>query len=127
MADGSVPIVLSPEPFARTTTYVEAPAGCTVRTMLTSAVARGHLKLDDLARTNVYVDGVRLDREDALTMVLREGQVINVVLEPLGGGSGRLQSPSSQARYSASSGSHSSWPGWVGSGISTASERCGAR
>jgi len=88
MADGSVPIVLSPEPFARTTTYVEAPAGCTVRTMLTSAVARGHLKLDDLARTNVYVDGVRLNREDALTMVLREGQVINVVVEPLGGGSG---------------------------------------
>lgn len=88
MADGSVPIVLSPEPFARTTTYVEAPAGCTVRTMLTSAVARGHLELDDLARTNVYVDGVRLNREDALTMVLREGQVINVVVEPLGGGSG---------------------------------------
>ncbi|WP_292045868.1 MULTISPECIES: hypothetical protein [unclassified Brevundimonas] len=88
MADGSVPIVLSPEPFARTTTYVEAPAGCTVRTMLASAVSRGHLKLDDLARTNVYVDGVRLDREDALTMVLHEGQVINVVVEPLGGGSG---------------------------------------
>ncbi|PZU71647.1 MAG: hypothetical protein DI531_15395 [Brevundimonas sp.] len=80
--------MLSPEPFARTTTYVEAPAGCTVRTMLTSAIARGHLKLDDLARTNVYVDGVRLDRDDALTMVLREGQVINVVVEPLGGGSG---------------------------------------
>lgn len=84
----AVPVVLSPEPFARTTTYVEAPAGCTVRTMLTSAIARGHLKLDDLARTNVYVDGVRLDRDDALTMVLREGQVINVVVEPLGGGSG---------------------------------------
>ena len=88
MADGCVPVVLSPEPFARTTTYVEAPAGCTVRTMLTSAVARGHLKLDDLARTNIYVDGVRLDRDNALTMVLREGQVINVVVEPLGGGGG---------------------------------------
>ena len=89
MADGSVPIVLSPEPFARTTTYVEAPEGCTVRTMLASAVGRGHLTLDDLARTNVYVDGVRLDRDQALTMVLREGQVVNVVVEPLGGGGGK--------------------------------------
>lgn len=88
MADGSVPIVLSPEPFARTTTYVEAPAGCTVRTMLTSAVANGHLTLDDLARTNVYVDGARLDRDEALSMLLAEGQVVNVVVEPLGGGGG---------------------------------------
>ncbi|ASE39144.1 TipJ family phage tail tip protein [Brevundimonas vesicularis] len=88
MADGSVPIVLSPEPFARTTTYVEAPAGCTVRTMLTSAVANGHLNLDDLPRTNVYVDGERVDRDEALSLVLSEGQIVNVVVEPLGGGGG---------------------------------------
>ncbi|TAJ54064.1 MAG: hypothetical protein EPO54_01380 [Brevundimonas sp.] len=88
MADGGVPIVLSPEPFARTTTYVEAPAGCTVRTMLASAATHGHLQLDDLARTNVYIDGVRLDRDAALDAVLTEGQVVNVVVEPLGGGGG---------------------------------------
>ena len=88
MADGSVPIVLSPEPFARTTTYVEAPAGCTVRTMLASAITHGHLKLDDLPRTNVYVDGERLDREEALSLTLSEGQIVNVVVEPLGGGGG---------------------------------------
>ncbi|WP_426029306.1 TipJ family phage tail tip protein [Brevundimonas sp. TWP2-2] len=89
MADGSVPIVLSPEPFARTTVYVEAPAGCTVRTMLASAITHGHLQLDDLPRTNVYVDGERLDREEALSLVLAEGQVVNVVVEPLGGGGGK--------------------------------------
>lgn len=89
MADGAVPIVLSPEPFARTTTYVEAPAGCTVRTMLASAVSHGHLQLDDLARTNVYIDGARLDRDAALDAVLTEGQVVNVVVEPLGGGGGK--------------------------------------
>lgn len=88
MADGGVPIVLSPEPFARTTTYVESPAGCTVRTMLASAVSNGHLKLDDLPRTNVYVDGARVDREEALSLVLVEGQIVNVVVEPLGGGGG---------------------------------------
>jgi hypothetical protein len=88
MADGSVPIVLSPEPFARTTTYVEAPAGCTVRTMLASAITHGHLKLDDLPRTNVYVDGQRIDREETLSLVLAEGQIVNVVVEPLGGGGG---------------------------------------
>lgn len=88
MADGSVPIVLSPEPFARTTTYVEAPAGCTVRTMLASAVTHGHLQLDDLPRTNIYVDGERVDREDALSLILAEGQIVNVVVEPLGGGGG---------------------------------------
>lgn len=88
MADGGVPIVLSPEPFARTTTYVESPAGCTVRTMLASAVSNGHLKLDDLPRTNVYVDGARIDRDEALSLVLVEGQIVNVVVEPLGGGGG---------------------------------------
>lgn len=91
MADGSVPIVLSPEPFARTTTYVEAPAGCTVRTMLASAITHGHLQLDDLPRTNVYVDGVRLDREEALSLILAEGQIVNVVVEPLGGGGGKKE------------------------------------
>lgn len=88
MADGGVPIVLSPEPFARTTTYVESPAGCTVRTMLASAVSNGHLKLDDLPRTNVYVDGARIDRDEALSLILVEGQIVNVVVEPLGGGGG---------------------------------------
>ena len=88
MADGGVPIVLSPEPFARTTTYVEAPEGGTVRAMLASAISHGHLKLDDLPRTNVYVDGVRIDRDEALALVLVEGQIVNVVVEPLGGGGG---------------------------------------
>lgn len=88
MADGGVPIVLSPEPFARTTTYVEAPEGCTVRAMLASAISHGHLKLDDLPRTNVYVDGTRIDRDEALALVLVEGQIVNVVVEPLGGGGG---------------------------------------
>ena len=88
MADGSVPIVLSPEPFARSTTYAEAPAGCTVRSAIADAVRAGSLSLDDLKRTSVYVDGERLDRDKALDHVLAEGQIVNVVVEPLGGGGG---------------------------------------
>ena len=88
MADGSVPIVLSPEPFARSATYAEAPAGCTVRTAITEAVRAGSLSLDDLKRTSVYIDGERLDRDKALDRVLAEGQIVNVVVEPLGGGGG---------------------------------------
>lgn len=84
-----VPVVLSPEPFARGVRMVEAPAGVTVLQVLKAAVEAGDLDPADLGRTEVYIDGERLPRESALEVRLAEGQVVNVVVEPLGGGGGR--------------------------------------
>lgn len=86
MADGSVPLVLSPEPFSRAVAYLEQPAGRTLRAALVEAVRQGSISADDLSRTVVYVDGVRLERDQTLDHVLREGEVVNIVVEPLGGG-----------------------------------------
>lgn len=86
MADGSVPLVLSPEPFSREVAYLEQPAGRTIKAALLDAVKSGAIDADDLSRTVVYVDGHRLERDHTLDRVLVEGQIINVVVEPLGGG-----------------------------------------
>lgn len=91
MADGSVPIVLSPEPFSRAVAYLEQPAGRTLKGALVEAVRAGSISADDLSRTVVYVDGVRLGRDETLDHVLQEGQVVNIVVEPLGGGGGRKE------------------------------------
>jgi len=86
MADGSVPLVLSPEPFSREVAYLEQPAGRTIKAALLDAVKSGAIDADDLSRTVVYVDGQRLERDQTLDRVLVEGQIINVVVEPMGGG-----------------------------------------
>lgn len=86
MADGCVPIVLSPEPFSREVAYLEQPAGRTLRAALLDAVKSGSLSADDLSRTVVYIDGRRLERDETLDHVLTEGEIVNIVVEPLGGG-----------------------------------------
>ncbi|WP_332657374.1 hypothetical protein [Brevundimonas sp.] len=86
MADGSVPLVLSPEPFSREVAYLEQPAGRTLRGALLDAVKSGAISADDLSRTVVYIDGQRLERDQTLDHVLAEGEVVNIVVEPLGGG-----------------------------------------
>lgn len=88
MADGSISVALSPVPFSRDVQSAEARAGETIKATLTHAVNRGALALHDLPRVNVYVDGARLDRATALDHVLAEGQIVNIVVEPLGGGGG---------------------------------------
>ena len=89
MADGSVPLVLSPEPFSREVAYLEQPAGRTLRAALLDAVKSGAIAADDLSRTVVYIDGQRLERDQTLDHVLVEGEIVNVVVEPLGGGGGK--------------------------------------
>lgn len=88
MADGSLPIVVTPEPFGRDAFDLTVVEGLTVRAMLVEAVRAG-LPIEALNRTEIYVDGARLDREAALDHVLTAEQVVNVVVEPMGGGGGR--------------------------------------
>ncbi|WP_312219037.1 hypothetical protein, partial [Brevundimonas sp.] len=88
MADGSLPIVVTPEPFGRDAFDLTVVEGLTVRAMLVEAVKAG-LPIEALNRTEIYVDGARLDRETALDHVLTADQVVNVVVEPMGGGGGR--------------------------------------
>lgn len=88
MADGSLPIVVTPEAFGRDAFDLTVVEGLTVRTMLVEAVRSG-LPIEALNRTEIYVDGARLDRETALDHVLSADQVVNVVVEPMGGGGGR--------------------------------------
>ncbi|WP_338577210.1 hypothetical protein V8J38_16345 [Brevundimonas olei] len=88
MADGSLPIVVTPEAFGRDAFDLTVVEGLTVRAMLVEAVRSG-LPIEALNRTEIYVDGARLDRETALDHVLAADQVVNVVVEPMGGGGGR--------------------------------------
>ncbi|WP_433934405.1 TipJ family phage tail tip protein [Brevundimonas diminuta] len=87
MADGSLPIVVTPEAFGRAAFDLTVVEGLTVRAMLVEAVKAG-LPVEALNRTEIYVDGARLDRETALDHVLAADQVVNVVVEPMGGGGG---------------------------------------
>ena len=84
----AVPVVLSPEPFSRSVEYMEALAGQTVRAMLLEAVSAEKIALEALARAVLYVDGVAIPRDEALDRVLSDGETINIVVEPLGGGGG---------------------------------------
>lgn len=88
MADGSLPIVVTPEAFGRDAFDLTVVEGLTVRAMLVEAVRSG-LPIEALNRTEIYVDGARLDRETALDHILSADQVVNVVVEPMGGGGGR--------------------------------------
>ena len=85
LIEAPVSLVLSPEPFSRAVAYLTQPAGRTLRAALVEAVRSGAISADDLCRTVVYVDGLRLAREDTLDHVLRDGEIINIVVEPLGG------------------------------------------
>jgi len=87
MADGMVPVVVSPEPFGRGTIDLELSEGATVRDLLREAIRAG-MPVESLGRAEIYVDGVRLDRATATDHVLQADEVINVVVEPLGGGGG---------------------------------------
>ncbi len=89
MADGMVPVVVSPKPFGRETLNLELHEGATVLSLLRAAVKAG-LSVDDLARTEIYINGQRggPDRRAVLEQTLKAGDVVNLVVEPLGGGGG---------------------------------------
>ena len=91
MADGSVPIAVSPVPFhsqeRRDMAVVE---GTTVRELLALAISQGILPADDLPRTlprtSVMVNGEVLDRETALDRRLSTGDIVNIEVSEFGGG-----------------------------------------
>ncbi|WP_368933570.1 TipJ family phage tail tip protein [Brevundimonas naejangsanensis] len=87
MADGSLPIVVTPEAFGRGSFDLAVIEGLTVRGALVEAVKAG-LPVNLLDRTEIYIDGARLPREVALDRVLKAGELIHFVVEPLGGGGG---------------------------------------
>ncbi len=87
MADGSLPIVVTPEAFGRGSFDLAVIEGLTVRGALVEAVKAG-LDVNLLDRTEIYIDGARLPREVALDRVLKAGELIHFVVEPLGGGGG---------------------------------------
>lgn len=82
-----VPVIITPRPFDPRLERITAPAGVTVAQILLEAVKADYLLLDDLPRTAVYIDGERVDRRTALDVRLEAGQVVNVAVEPAGGGS----------------------------------------
>lgn len=82
-----VPVIITPKPFDPRLERLFAPAGSTVAQILLEAVRADYLLLDDLPRTVVYIDGERVDRHLALDTLLDAGQVLNVAVEPAGGGS----------------------------------------
>lgn len=80
--------VLAPEALSARTEYLGMPVGARVLDALRVAIEEGLLPSAALPQTAVYVNGERLPREAALDYVLVEGDVLNIVVEPLGGGGG---------------------------------------
>ena len=94
MADGSVPIAVSPVPFhSKERRDMAVTEGTTVRDVLMRAVDDGILPADDLPRTlprtTVMINGEALDRATALDRRLAAGDVVNIEVSEMGGGGGR--------------------------------------
>jgi hypothetical protein len=87
-----VPVIITPEPFSPKLTRLFSREGATVAQIMLEAVRGDHLALADLPRTNVYLDGDIVDRREALDLVPRAGQILNLSVQPAGsGGGGRDQ------------------------------------
>lgn len=83
-------VIVAPEPFAPRVERMAVPdIGLNVARILAAACNNGALSVDDLRRTRVYVNGVDLAEalgEGWLDYVPEEGEIVNVVVQPLGGG-----------------------------------------
>ena len=87
IAADAAEVVLAPEPFSTRVERLEAREGATVAFILTEACRLGALDPTDLARAEVYLDGIRLeDREAALDLAPAPGQLLNIAVLPQGGG-----------------------------------------
>lgn len=73
-------------PFAPAPRQIVALTGETLRQVLARAIDAGALPVEDLERTVVYRNGHPLERALTLDTVVRDGDQINVVVEPEGGG-----------------------------------------
>lgn len=82
-------IIVAPEPFTPRVERLSLPAlGQNVAQILAAACNSGALAVDDLERARVYLNGEVLEGDGWLDVVPREGDVVNVTVEPLGGGGG---------------------------------------
>lgn len=82
-------IIIAPEPFTPRVERLELPAlGQNLAAILAAACNQGGLAVDDLERVRVYVNGVAIADEapDWLDYVPAAGDVVNITVEPLGGG-----------------------------------------
>lgn len=85
----STDLYLAPKPFSPHVERCQFPVGWSVARSLTQLVNDGKLALDDVPLVRVYVQGLPLMAEDALDYVAQDGDVINVVVEPQGGETGK--------------------------------------
>lgn len=87
-------VYLAPEPFSARRETLIAAAGQPIEQALLLAVRQEKLALDDLERVVVYLDGVDLeealgDRDAVLAFVPPAGSILNIAVEPMGGGGGK--------------------------------------
>lgn len=86
-------VIIAPEPFTPRVERMTMPAlGQPVKVMLAGAIAQGKLDADDIKRVRVFINGaVLLDetpaqRLEVMRYVPAPGDMINIVVSPLGGG-----------------------------------------
>ena len=77
------------QPFAPVVGSVTAQPGDAVRDVLVQAINAGMLAETDLACTVVHLNGQALVRAETLATIIEDGDVLNIVVEPLGGGGGK--------------------------------------
>lgn len=85
--DQPADIIVAPEPFTSRVERLEARQGATIAEILTEACRLEVLDPQDLARAEVFLDGVRIeDRVEGLNIRPAPGQMLNVAVLPAGGG-----------------------------------------
>jgi hypothetical protein len=87
-------VIVAPKPFTPRVERMAVEEGLTVGQILHRACQQGLLDPQDLPRTEVYIDGLRIaDRRLALSVVPAAGELVNIVVLPQGGGSGHGKNP----------------------------------
>lgn len=95
----TTPAIISPDPFSPRLERLDVAEGSSIVSLLLLAVKTDRLAFDDLERVAVYVDGVDLERalgedpdlvgsarEAMLDFIPPAGAILNITVEPLGGG-----------------------------------------
>lgn len=82
-------VVVAPEPFRRRVERLTIAPGANVAEILFAACMAGVLDPEDLGRTEVDIDGVRVEDRDAITEIVpAPGQVVNLTVQVYGGRGG---------------------------------------
>jgi len=83
-----IDVVVAPAPMSPKIHRMDSLEGRPIAAIIVAAIRGGLLSASDLPNLAVYVDGVRLERATACDYVPRRGQVVNLSVEPQGGGQG---------------------------------------